>query len=138
MLIGQKCAVYSLIINYLLIRQEINEIDITGECKTNYEIVGHPDDDTTTITRTKSSESCRRLPISSYTTLPIALQRMPLLTVDQRCTQKIVGGIMQDVKCDESLVLRPVSGSDGGATTAIETILALAEIKIGVQSAGNT
>ena len=89
-----------------------------------------------TIKRIKSSELCKRHPVSAHTTLPLALQRMPILSSNQQCSQTIIAGIMEQVKCQETLILTPLSANEGGATTTDETSLVHVGTSSGVTSAG--
>lgn len=112
------------------------DVDVTGQCETLYKVSPPFESDIFTIERTKSSDSCKRMPTSAITSLPTPLQRLPLIYADQKCTQKIVAGIVTHVRCNETLLMRPVSGTEGGATTAISTELTLVASTAGVQSAG--
>jgi len=108
-----------------------SEVDIIGECDAEYKSVR--DGDLVTIERTKSFETCKHLAMSSHTTIPSALQRMPMLTSRETCTQDIEAGIMKEVNCHQNLLLKPIAGADGVATT-ISSKLTLVSSTYGVST----
>ena len=88
-----------------------------------------------TVERTKSFDTCSRIAMSSHTSLPAPLQKLPLVSSKETCSQKIEAGIMKQVDCNQHLLLRPITGA-GGVVTTVKTSLILTGSSYGVSVPG--
>ena len=98
-----------------------------GECNADYKIQIQGAE-SVKIERSKSLSKCGKIAMTGHTSLPGPLQRLPIISSEQSCLQKITAGVMEEVTCEESIVLAP-AGANEGTTTRISTKLKLTDTK---------
>ncbi|XP_018009303.1 uncharacterized protein LOC108666875 [Hyalella azteca] len=105
--------------------QFVKEVGLFGECDTRYEF-DRSTTDHTVIKRV--SEKCPNIAVSSVTTLPAAIQRVPLVSSYFECSQTILAGIINKVECSHTMELSPVSQGAGGATAFVTSTINLIKV----------
>ncbi|KAF2363164.1 Lipid transport protein N-terminal, partial [Trinorchestia longiramus] len=103
----------------------MDEVGIVGECEARYELE-EASEDTYVINR--SSNECSNIPVSSTTSLPLAIQRVPLVSSSFESKQTVVAGIIQKVESHYQLELKAVSGGAGGAINYGKSTLELVNV----------
>merc|ERR1712168_1426706 len=117
----------------LEIKEDGEEVDVTGKCITAYEPT-MVSNDIQKVSRMKLSQNCNRTPVTSHTSLPRQIQNMPIIAADQTCDQTIEAGIMTHGVCHEVLSTKDFDGSRG-TSAVIESKLVLNSQTSGVVSA---
>ncbi|XP_068239146.1 LOW QUALITY PROTEIN: uncharacterized protein [Palaemon carinicauda] len=108
--------------------ENVQEMDISGVCKTHYKTV--TEGDIVHVEKITDLSSCSLRPdfpsiISTSYSTDSPIQNFPLLKTVNKCRQDIQGGIIKGVECEEIYESRPFTSERGLAITKVKTTMIL-------------